>query len=522
MTEYHYDEERALKVRRFVENLTYGSNEWVGQPFELMDWQWEKIIKPLYGTVDADGFRKYRYCYLEIPKKNGKTELAAALALYHLCADGEGRPVVFSIAGDVKQASLVFEPSAIMVRQNSVLNRCCMVRDSYKRISNKRNYGSYEVLSAEHHTKHGLSPSAVFFDELHAQPNDELWRVMTSGTDFARRQQLIFVMTTAGVWNTESIWWKIRTKAIQIERGIVDQPDFLPVLYIADPEKDQEDDRELWRRVNPSLGRIFTMDKIERDYAAARQDPVELQDFRRFRLNIPIKSLARWMPMEAWDMCDAGMDPADLVGKTCYGGLDLSTKIDLTAFVLVFPPQDGLDRYVVVPRFYCPEDTVMERSRTDKVHYDIWVEQGHITATPGNVVDEEFVYLDVVAAAAHYDLVEVGFDPWGARGLATRLYNDENIQMIEMRQGSKTLSEPAKDMLVKTKQGKIAHGGHPVLRWCADNLVMVTDANENVRPAKDKAVDRIDGGVALINAWGRMMFGDAGSPYDERGVLVVE
>ncbi len=521
MTEWYYDESKPLRVRKFIENLTFGSNEWVGKKFELMEWQWEDVIKPLYGTVDADGFRRYRFCYLEIPKKNGKTELAAALALYHLSADGEGRPVVFSCAADKKQAALVFEPAAIMVRHNTVLDKHLNVRDSYKRISNKRNYGHYEVLSAEHHTKHGLSPSAVFFDELHAQPNDELWRVMVSGTDFARRQQLIFVMTTAGIWDVNSIWWRVRTKAIQISKGIIKQDDFLPILFLADPEEDDVADRELWKRVNPSLGTIFTMAKIERDYANAKTDPVELQDFKRFRLNIPIKSLKSWTPMQQWDLGAREIDFDALKGKMCYGGLDMSTKVDLTAFVLVFPPQTGIDDYIVVPRFYVPEDTVIERSKTDKVHYEVWVEQGFINATPGNVIDETFIYNDIVNASKRYQLAELGYDPWGATGIATKLFGDEGITVVEVRQGAKTMSEPAKDLLVKIKQLNIIHGGHPVLRWCADNIVMIQDANENIRPAKDKAVERIDGMVALINAWVLTMFGKGPSVYEERGVRSV-
>ena len=456
-----------------------------------------------------------------IPTHN--TELAAPLALYHLCADGEGSPEVFSAAADTSQAALVYHPAAYMSRNNKVLAKRLDVRDSVKRISYKNNNGFYQVLSAEHHTKHGLSPSAIFFDELHAQPNDELWNVLTAGTDFARDQQLIMVMTTAGIWDIHSIWWKIRTKAIQIAKGIVKQDDFLPVLYIADPEKDDPEDRKLWQRVNPSLGTIFDMKKIERDFEQAKQDPVDYQNFLRFRLNIPVKSLTRWMDMTAWDTCNGPVDPAALNGRSCYGGLDLSTKIDLTAFLLVFVPDyDESDRYHIICKFYVPEDTVIERSRTDKVHYELWVEQGFITATPGDVIDYEFIFNDIVTAAADYDLAEVGFDPWNASALATRLYNDEGIDMVEMRQGSKTLSEPAKDLLVNIKQHNICHGGHPVLRWCADNLVMVTDANENVRPAKDKAVDRIDGVVALINAWGRMMKSEGDSVYEEHGVRVIE
>jgi len=453
-----FDITRAERVRDFTESLVHSRGRWAGRPFRLMDWQWEKIIKPLYGTLRDDGLRQYRYCYIEVPKKSGKTELAAPLALYHVCADGEGSPEVFSAAADTAQAALVYHPAAFMARNNKTLAARLDVRDSVKRISYRGNNGFYQVLSAEHHTKHGLSPSAIFFDELHAQPNDELWNVLTAGTDFARDQQLIMVMTTAGIWDINSIWWKIRTKAIQIAKGIIKQDDFLPVLYLADPEKDDPEDKKLWQRVNPAIGHIFDMKKIERDFTQAKQDPVDFQNFLRFRLNIPIKSMTRWMPMDAWDKCAGVIDADSLAGRACYGGLDLSTKLDLTAFVLVFPPLAEDEPYTVLVKFYVPEDTVKERSRTDKVHYDIWVEQGFITATPGDVIDYDFIYKDVVKAADDYELEEIGFDPWNATAIATQLYNEENITMVEMRQGTKTLSEPAKDLLVNVKQGTINHG----------------------------------------------------------------
>jgi phage terminase large subunit-like protein len=214
------------------------------------------------------------------------------------------------------------------------------------------------------------------------------------------------------------------------------------------------------------------------------------------------------MPMEFWDKCAGKFDIDDLKGHVCYGGLDLSTKLDLTAFVLVFLPFDDDDTYKVVCQFYVPEDTVAERSKTDRVHYEAWVDSGFITATPGNVIDYEFIQKDIVKASEDYDLQEIGFDPWNASALANTLYNDYGIMMVEMRQGTKTLSEPAKDILVNVKQEKLSHAGNPVLRWCADNLVMIADANENIRPAKDKAVERIDGMVALINAWGRLIFSE--------------
>ncbi len=517
-----FDEKKALRVKAFIENLSFSKGEWAGKTFELLPWQWGKIIKPLFGTMTKDGKRQYRTAYLEIPKKNGKSELGAALALYMLCADGEGAPEVYGAASDREQAGLIYNAAAAMVRNSPILSKSLKVLDSRKRIIYQKNNGFYQVLSSESYSKHGISPHAIFFDEIHSQPNGDLWETLTAGTDYARKQQLVFAMTTAGIYNKESIWWRLRTKAIQVRDGIIKDPRFLPVLYLADPETDRDDDEELWKRVNPSLGQIFTLDKIRQDYQEARQNPIDLQNFRRFRLNIPIKSLSKWMPMDAWDKCNGSIDMEALKGKICYGGLDMSTKIDLSGFVLVFPPQDGLgNKYTVLCRCYCPEDTIIQRSRQDNVHYEIWQQEGFLCATPGNVIDEEFIEKDIVEASELYALQEVGFDPWGATAIANKLFNTHGIKMVEVRQGAKSMSEPAKDILVKVKSGLIVHGGHPVLRWCADNLVMVQDANENVRPDKEHATERIDLMVALINSWNRITNREEEKELESVGFTIV-
>ena len=305
-------------------------------------------------------------------------------------------------------------------------------------------------------------------------------------------------------------------------------PRFLPVLYLADPEKDSPDDEELWKRVNPSLGQIFTLDKIRQDYNEAKQNPVDFQNFLRFRLNIPVKQLSRWMPMDKWDKCNAKPDLEFLRGRKCFGGLDLSSKIDLAALVLVFPPDDKDGIFDILCRFYCPEEGILKRSQTDRIHYDIWQNQGFLTATPGNVIDYAWIEKDILDAAKQYQLCQIGFDSWNAQATATRIMdelnptgNEDGFQMVEVRQGAKSFNEPAKDLLVHVMTEKVRHGGHPVLRWCADNLVMRSDPNGNVAPDKEKATEKIDGMVALIMAWGRAMFGndETQSVYETRGVV---
>lgn len=506
---------KAQRVKNFIENLTHTQGEWVEKPFLLLPWQWKEVILPLFGTMRPDGRRRYRFAYVEIPKKNGKTPLSAAVGLYMLCADREASPEVYLAASDREQAGYIYRYAAHMAQGNATLSKTLKVVDSRKRIINHRNNGFMQVLSSESYTKHGLNPSCIIFDELHAQPNDDLWNTLTSGTDTARQQQVVFVMSTAGIFNKESIWWRTREKARQIQEGIIRQDNFLPVLYLADPDPkvDDPEDPKVWKRVNPSMGHIFSMEKIQEHFREAKQDPVEYQNFLRFRLNIPIKSISRWLPMEAWEKCNGKIDAEALKGRPCYGGLDLSSKLDLTSFELEFPPIEKGEKIKILSRFYVPEDTIMKRSKQDKVHYDLWAKQGFLVATPGNVIDEAFIEKDIIEASKKFQLKELGYDPWGATSLATRLLNDHGIQMVEMRQGAKTLSEPAKDLLTKAMKGEINHGSHPVLRWCADNLVMVRDANDNVRPDKEKATDRIDGMVALIMAHGRATFAKKAPEY---------
>ena len=510
---------RAKRVKEFCENLICTQGEWAGKPFKLIPWQYEDVVVPLFGVLKENQLRQYRYCYLEIPKKSGKSPLAAALGLYGLCADGESSPEVYIAAADREQAGYVFRYAAQMARENETLRKVLKIVDSRRRIINKSNNGFMQVLSSESYTKHGINPSMLIFDELHAQKDDDLWNTLTSGTDYARKQQVVLAMSTAGIWNKESIWWRTREKARQIKEGTIKQKNFLPVLYIADPEKDNPEDENVWIRVNPSIGHIFTLDKIREQYKEVKDDPVEYQNFLRFRLNMPVKSNMRWMPMDDWDKCGGMVDLKALEGKTCYGGLDMSTKVDLTALCMVFPPQFDLEKWMVLMKFYCPEDSIMQRSRSDRVHYDVWEKEGWLTSTPGNVIDEGFIEKDIIELSERYNVGAIGYDPWGATGISTRLFNDHGITMVEMRQGAKTLSEPAKDILVKVKRHEVNHGNNPVLRWCADNLVMVTDANENVRPDKEKATDRIDGIVAMIMSWGRAIFAEP--QYDEPTITVI-
>jgi phage terminase large subunit-like protein len=498
---------KAERVKTFIRNLKFSKGIWAGEPFNLLSWQ-EDLIDKLFGTLRPDGLRQYRTAYLEIPKKSGKSELAAAIALYMLCADEEKSPEVYLAASDREQASIVYQAAATMVSSSVELSRRIKRVDSRKRLIYPKKNGFLQTLSSESYTKHGLSPSAVIVDEIHAHPSGDLYETLTSGTDYARSQQLVMVLTTAGVYNRESIWWHTRSKAIQIQQGIIEQPNFLPVLYIADKDKDDPRDEEVWKRVNPSLGQIFTIDKIREDFESVKNDPVEYQNFLRFRLNIPITSLVRFWPSDKWEACAGKVDMASLKGRTCYGGMDLAQTIDLSAFVLVFPPENDGDLPIIVPRFYCPVENIHKRSRTDKVHYDVWANQGYLIATPGETIDLQWIKRDIVKAHKDFNLVNIRYDKKFADHLANELANDHGIEMVEMPQLAKHFNEPMNDLLKEVISGRVLQDGNPVLRWNFDNLVVTPRPDGSIQPDKSKATEKIDGAVATFMAWKGMMAGN--------------
>ena len=314
----------------------------------------------------------------------GKSELAAAVALLLTCGDGEERGEVYGCAADRQQASIVFEVAADMVRMCPALNKRVKILASQKRIVYQSTNSFYQVLSAEAYSKHGFNIHGVVFDELHTQPNRKLFDVMTKGSGDARTQPLYFLITTAGT-DTNSICYETHQKAKDIIEGRKIDPTFYPVIYGAE-ETDDWTDPKVWKKANPSLGITVSIDKVQAACDSAKQNPGEENAFRQLRLNQWVKQAVRWMPMDKWDACNFHVNEDDLEGRVCYGGLDLSSTTDITAFVLVFPPMDEDDKFAILPYFWIPEDTLELRVRRDHVPYDIWERQGFLQTTEGNVV----------------------------------------------------------------------------------------------------------------------------------------
>ena len=513
-----YDKALADYAVFFIQALRHTKGTWAGKPFELIDWQ-EQIVRDIFGTLKPNGYRQFNTAYVEIPKKMGKSELAAAVALLLTCGDGEERAEVYGCAADRNQASIVFNVAADMVRFCPALSKRVKIIDSMKRLIYQPTGSIYQVLSADVGNKHGFNTHGVVFDELHTQPNRKLYDVMTKGSGDARMQPLYFLITTAGD-NQNSICWEVHQKALDILTGRKHDSTFYPVIYVAEHDDDWTDPK-VWKKANPSLGITVGIDKVKAACESARQNPAEENSFRQLRLNQWVKQSIRWMPMDKWDTCSFTVDPASLEGRVCYGGLDLSSSTDITAFVLVFPPIDEDDRYSVLPYFWIPEDNIDLRVKRDHVNYDLWEHQGFIKATEGNVVHYGYIESFIEELGTKYNIREIAFDRWGAVQMVQNL-EGMGFTVVPFGQGFKDMSPPTKELMKLTLEEKIAHGGHPVLRWMMDNIYIRTDPAGNIKPDKEKSTEKIDGSVATIMALDRAIRcgNDTGeSVYDTRGLL---
>ena len=515
-----YSKAHADYAVQFIQCLKHTKGTWAGKPFELIDWQ-ERIIRDIFGILKPDGYRQFTTAYIEIPKKQGKSELAAAVALLLCCGDGEERAEVYGCAADRQQASIVFEVAADMVRMCPSLNKRVKILASQKRLIYLPTNSFYQVLSADAYSKHGFNVSGVIFDELHTQPNRKLFDVMTKGSGDARMQPLYFLITTAGT-DTHSICYETHQKAKDILEGRKIDQTFYPVIYGADESEDWSDPK-VWKKANPSLGITVSIDKVKDAFNSARQNPGEENAFRQLRLNQWVKQSIRWMPMDKWDSCAFPVDADELEGRICYGGLDLSSTTDITAFVLVFPPLDEDDKFQVLSFFWIPEENLELRVRRDHVPYDVWERQGFLQTTEGNVVHYGYIEKFIESLGERYHIREIAFDRWGAVQMVQNL-EGMGFTVVPFGQGFKDMSPPTKELMKLTLEQRIAHGGQPVLRWMMDNIFIKTDPAGNIKPDKEKSTEKIDGVVATVMALDRAIRcgNESGeSVYDGRGILLL-
>jgi phage terminase large subunit-like protein len=494
---------------RVINKLSHTKGPFARQLFKLRPWQEHQIVRPLFQTGE-NGLRKYRSSLVMMPRKNGKSELAAAFAIHGLMFDGEEGAEVYSAAADKDQAALVFNVAAQMIRNEPRLLALVDIIDSQKRIVHRKSGSIYRAISAEAYSKHGFNASRVIYDELHAAPNRELYDVLTTSMG-ARSQPLMIAISTAG-YDRHSILWELYSHAKRVQENPGLDPTFLPVIFELAENADWTDERE-WHKCNPALGDFRSLDDMRIAFQRAKEIQAQQNTFKRLFLNCWTEQAQRWIDMAAWDGCAGATDwirlRESLTGRACYAGLDLSSRDDLTALVLVFEdPDEGM---TILPFFWVPADGAEKRGRTDRVPYPQWIRDGLITATDGNVIDQGFIREDINQLAKVYQIKQIGFDPWNATKLCLELQGD-GIQVVETRQGFRTLSEPTKHLGALVAGRTLRHGGHPVLRWMASNMVVRQDPNGNLAPDKSKVTERIDGIVASIMGIGAVLLNRAQDP----------
>ena len=493
-----YDEAAGQRVVDFIEGYCrHSKGEWAGQRIVLTADQRERWRR-VFGWKRADGTRRFRIVYMEIARKNAKSTEAAAVGVYLTVADHEPGAEVYSSATKEEQAKIVWSAAEAMVKQSPPLKR--WLRTYRKNISCERMGSKFEPLGADSDTLDGLNPHGNIVDETHAHKDRALWDVLQTAQG-ARRQPLTIAITTAGTYDPTSIGWELHEYAMKVLDGALEDDRFFAYIAAADEGDDYRDERS-WEKANPNLDVSIKRDYLREQCEHAARQPSFLNTFLRLHLNQWTQQITRWISMEAWNSCNT--TPGPMEGRVAYGGLDLSTKLDISALTLVLPSDDGF--YDLLFRFWVPEELVEERARRHALpDYAAWVRDGHLMATPGNVIDYEFIRRDLLGLAGTLKLRELGFDPWNAQQLATQLSEQDGFTMVEMRQGVRTLSEPSKEFEKLIMAKKFRHGGHPVMRWMVSNVTIRRDANENIAPDKEHAAGKIDGVVSTIMGLGRAL-----------------
>lgn len=505
-----FDRARALyTIGFFPRFLKHSKGEWSGQPIELEPWQ-EFCLGSVYGWLRKDGTRRFRTAYSEVSRKNGKSTLASGIGLFGLIADGEPGAEIYAAATMREQARIIFTEAQRMVRASPDLLRLVSV---FKlNLSVDRTVSKFEPLSADDRTLDGLNPHLVLLDELHKHRNRAVLDVLDTALG-SRREPLIWTITTSGDDNPESIYAQEHAYSVQILEGTVKADSHFAAIFTLD-QGDSWSDSKVWIKANPNLNVSVKMDDLRRQCEKAERSPAALVAFKRLRLNIRTSDNTRAVNMDHWRANTRGpFDPALLRGRAFYGGLDLSSKVDLSAFVKLFPPTREDDRWRVVCRFWMPGDTVEEKSDRDRVQYQRWISNGEIEPTEGNVIDHAEIQAAVLEDCRQFRALSIAYDPWNAAQLASAL-TEGGAPMFEFIQGIRSYTAPTKELEALLAATRLDHGDNEVLAWMASNLHTTLDKNDNRMPTKRHSIGRIDGMSALIMAIGRSMVEDSDRNID--------
>lgn len=497
-TLYYWDEEKASRIIDFAKRyIKHVKGKFGGQEFEFSPWQ-EKILRTFFGWIRiSDDCRRFRTLYIEVPRKNGKSFIASIIALYMLFADHEHGAEVYSAATDEKQARIVFRSAVAMLNKAPALKKRCEIT---KKMVEKKPFDDsfYTPLSAEAYTKDGLNASAIIFDELHAQPNRELYDVLRTSQG-AREQPIEVYITTAGK-NLNSIGYEQHLYAEKVRDGWIQDDTFLPIIYAIKEGEDWKSEKVI-KRCNPGYGISIKPEFLQGELQRAINQPSYAPTFQRLYLNKWTGSGESWLSPDLWTALAKDYDWREMLGLPCWLALDLSKRNDLSAMTLFFPTED-LQGGKSLTKFWMPADRLEDKEKDDRAPYQSWVNQGLITLTDGDVIDLDFIVDEVKEIYEDFDVKEGCIDPWSSTAVTTRLQK-EGIELIEFRQGWKSMSPAMKDLEAMFRAKRYAHNNNPVMNWMMSNLKVKSDIKENIQPDKKSSTSRIDGPVSLIMAGGR-------------------
>lgn len=518
----HFDADKAGRAAAFIESLPHIKGELAKQKISLIKFQLA-FVHPLFGTVYENGRRVYRIAYLELPRKNAKTTLAVAIGLYLFVADEEEGAEIYS-SGQVKAkdrgSGVSFSIAMAMVEATPALRRRIRIFPGAMRMEYPETNSIWQALPRKVPANWGLNVHGGIFDEVHAEPDDDNWNLMETSMS-GRTQPLMLGLTTAGM-SKHTLCWRLHKRALRAAKRPRVDPSFLGMIYAAD-ENDDWTKRRTWRKANPLYPVSPTPEAMQSAVDRAKKEPEFVNTFKRLHLNVWTSAFSQYIPMDRWFACPDRPAPEKLLGRKCYGGLDIATVLDIAAFVLLFPPEGDSPYWDMIAHYFVPERNIEKRVRRDNVPYDVWAREGFINATPGNAIDHETIDAVIDAEREKYKLVQIGYDRYEAIHLAQH-FATKGIEAVPVGMGWVSMDRPMRDMLALIVEKKLRHGDHPVTNWMADNLQAKTSPTGAVQPDKGASEEKIDGIVALCCA----LFVAASTPqkresvYNTRGVLVLD
>lgn len=512
MSKFYYDDISGNKAIDFIERFcTHTKGDLTGKPLLLQPFQ-KKIVGDLFGWKNKKTkLRRYKVALIQLPRKNGKTTLAAGIICYVLFSLKESGNELYAAAGSRGQANIIFSIVSDMVRQNEHLSqRANVFRSS---IVNETKGNFFKSISADSSTAHGFNAGFVLMDELHVQKNPELYETLLTSQG-ARAEPLFISITTSG-YDKNSIGYQIYSYAKKVVDGTIKDEGFYPCIFEADAD-DPIDEEKTWKKANPNYGVSLRKDYMDREAKRAMEVPSYQNTFKRLHLNIWTDSQTAWMSHEEWMACHQDFDYNSLDGLQAYGGLDLASTRDLTSFTLLFNVNG---KFVFIPYIFIPEENAKKRSARDGVDYLTWIKEGYIFTTPGDVTDYNFIRKKINDLSKKYRINSITYDRWNASQLVIDL-QDDGANLDPMGQGFISLSMPTKTLEAEILAKNIIHNNNPCVNWCLSNVALEEDSAGNIKVSKKKSVDKVDPIVSLVMALGCYLTTEnSDSIYDTRGII---